>query len=71
MNLTKILRVPEVQGRTGMSKTTIDRLEKAGKFPLRIQITERAIGWAEEEIAQWLNSRQPVENKKTSKRGGE
>ena len=44
------LRKPEVQKRTGLSDTTIWRLEKAGKFPTRVQLTEHIVGWDEGEI---------------------
>lgn len=62
MDRSKIVRVQEVQHRTGMSKTTIDRLERAGRFPARVRITDRAIGWYEEEVLNWLSSRQLVNN---------
>ena len=35
----------------------IDRLEKAGKFPSRIQLGQRSVGWHEQEIIEWLESR--------------
>ena len=57
MNRCKIIRVAEVLERTGMSKTTIDRLERAGKFPKRVKISDRAVGWHDTEINKWLESR--------------
>ena len=47
---TIFLRKAEVSRRTGLSDTTIWRLEKAGKFPRRVQITQKIVGWAEDEI---------------------
>jgi prophage regulatory protein len=44
------LRKPDVQKRTGLSDTTIWRLEQVGKFPVRVQLTEKIVGWDEDEI---------------------
>lgn len=35
----------------------IARLEKAGKFPKRIRIGERRVGWRLSEIEAWLDER--------------
>ena len=51
------LRKPAVQNRTGLSNTTIWRLEQVGKFPARVRITENIVGWDEEEIEAWLRQR--------------
>jgi predicted DNA-binding transcriptional regulator AlpA len=53
-----ILRKRAVQQRTGLSDTTIWRLEKAGDFPSRIQITETGVvGWYKDEIDAWIHDR--------------
>jgi prophage regulatory protein len=31
------------------------RLEKSGKFPLRVKIGESRVGWVEEEIMDWIS----------------
>lgn len=52
----RILRRHEVRERTGLSNTTIWRLEKQGKFPKRRKLTPSnngAVGWLESEIARW------------------
>ena len=43
----------EVIQRTGLSKSTIDRLEHNGKFPCRVQISVQRIGWLVEEVEAW------------------
>lgn len=53
----KILNLKAVKEKVGLSPTTIWRLEKAGKFPSRINITESRVGWFEEEIDNWLETR--------------
>ncbi|MBU1212816.1 MAG: AlpA family phage regulatory protein [Alphaproteobacteria bacterium] len=35
----------------------IARLEKAGKFPQRVQIGPNRVGWVEAEVLDWLQER--------------
>ena len=35
----------------------IARLEKAGKFPKRVQIGPNRVGWVESEVLDWLQAR--------------
>lgn len=35
----------------------VARLEKAGQFPKRVQLGPNRVGWVEEEILDWLQSR--------------
>ena len=35
----------------------IARLEKAGSFPLRVQLGPNRVGWVETEVLDWLNER--------------
>ena len=53
-----IIRWPKVHSATGLSRSTIWRLEKAGAFPSRRQLSSNAVGWLEAEIEQWMKSRQ-------------
>ena len=41
----RLLRLPEVVEITGLSRSTIDRLTRAGLFPQSRQIAPRAVGW--------------------------
>ena len=52
----KLLRRPIVQDLTGLSKTSIWRLERIGKFPKSVQLTSRTVGYRESEILAWLIS---------------
>jgi prophage regulatory protein len=53
-----IIRNPEVQKRTGLSGSTLWRLEQAGQFPARVQLgSPQAVGWYEDEVDDWVNSR--------------
>ena len=53
----KLLRTPAVSERIGLSGPQIWRLEKAGNFPARVQISAGAIGWYEDEIDAWIEAR--------------
>ncbi|WP_299919609.1 AlpA family transcriptional regulator [uncultured Roseobacter sp.] len=35
----------------------IARLEKAGEFPKRVQLGSNRVGWVEDEILDWLQTR--------------
>ena len=52
-----ILRKPAVTERTGLSSAQIWRLEKAGKFPARVQISAGAVGWFSDEVDAWIEAR--------------
>jgi prophage regulatory protein len=53
-----IIRKPAVRQKTGLSDTTIWRLEKTDDFPARIQLTEAgAVGWYEHEVDAWVHER--------------
>jgi prophage regulatory protein len=42
---------------TGISRSTIDRLEEAGKFPKRVALTTRRVAWRATEIIEWAEER--------------
>ena len=54
--VTKILRLPEVKERTGLSRSTIYLRMSKGNFPTAISLGDRAIGWLETEINDWISS---------------
>lgn len=55
--MARLLRVDEVTDRTGLSRTTIWRKERAGEFPTRVKIGENSVAWREEEVEEWIDSR--------------
>lgn len=56
----KIIRADALQAKAGITAQTAYRLERANNFPKRRQLSGRAVGWVEEEIDQWLQSREYV-----------
>jgi len=51
----RILREKEVRVATGLSRTTRWRLERAGRFPRKRQLSAGAVGWLESEVLAWMN----------------
>ena len=51
---TRILRLPEVQARAGLSRTTIYRWRVAGRFPQAVPLGTRNVGWIESELEEWI-----------------
>jgi prophage regulatory protein len=52
-----ILRTADVIRRTGLSRTTLWRLERQGEFPARVRLGLNSVGWREHEIAHWIEAR--------------
>lgn len=55
-----LLRWPSVQAATGISRTHAWRMERAGQFPRRRQISANAVGWLAQEIHAWIEDRKVV-----------
>lgn len=55
--VSKLLRRPEVQARTGLARSTIYKLIAAGDFPEPIKLTTKAVAWPQADIDAWINSR--------------
>jgi len=53
----QIVRKPDVLGRVQLSDTTLWRLEKAGKFPRRIQLGGNSVGWLADEVDKWIEEK--------------
>ncbi len=53
----RIIRSKEVQNKTGLSRTTIWRLERKGEFPARIPLSAGSVGWRLGEVEEWIKSR--------------
>ena len=55
--MERLLTVSEIQELTGLSRTTIYRLRKVGRFPSALRVSDRAVRWPEAEVLAWLKSR--------------
>ena len=56
----RFVRMEEVVAWTGLSRTTIWRMEQEGQFPSRRALSAGAVGWLEDEVIQWMKDRQTV-----------
>ncbi len=52
-----LLRFPAVRDRTGLSRSTIWRLERQGAFPRHHRISPNAVAWVEDDIAKWIRAK--------------
>jgi prophage regulatory protein len=53
----RILRLPEVCALTGLGRSFIYQLQAEGRFPQRIRLGARAVGWVEDEVQKWLSDK--------------
>ena len=51
---TRIVRLPDVLTRTGLSRSTIYVRLAEGAFPKPVQLGARAVGWIEAEVDEWI-----------------
>ena len=50
----KILRLPNVLDRSGLSRSTIYLRVTEGRFPRPVSLGARAVGWIETEVEEWI-----------------
>ena len=50
----RVLRLPRVQARTGLARSTIYVRVADGSFPQPIRLGARAVGWIESEVDAWI-----------------
>lgn len=53
----KVIDFEQLRDMIGLSRSTVWRLERAGKFPQRIRLSANSVGWPENEVLDWLASR--------------
>lgn len=52
--MKRLLRLPEVLNRTGLSRST---LYADPNFPKSVKVGDRAVAWAEDEINAWIETK--------------
>lgn len=55
---SRLLRLPEVMGRVGLSRSTIYELMATGRFPRQIYLGARSVAWAQEDLDAWISQQQ-------------
>jgi prophage regulatory protein len=62
----KILRLPQVCEVTGLCRSMIYQLEADLRFPQRVKIGVRAVGWLDKEVNAWLIRRVAMSRTKST-----
>ena len=55
-----ILRRPQVEARTGLSRSTLYQYIQDGLFPRPVSLGARAVGWLESDVTAWITARTRV-----------
>jgi len=55
--MSRILRLPAVEAKTGLKRDSIYRLARTGHFPKPIKLSERASGWLEDDVETFIERR--------------
>ena len=63
-----ILRRPQVQQRTGLSRSTLYQYIKDGEFPKSIALGPRLVGWLESDVSEWIAERVKISRSSESRR---
>ena len=58
--MTQLIRPNDVCALTGLSRTSIWRRVRTGKFPAPIELGGGSIAWREEEVEDWIAARPRV-----------
>jgi len=53
----RLLRLPDVLGRVGISRSAIYELVQRGAFPQPVKLATRCTAWVESEIDGWVRAR--------------
>ena len=57
LRINRILRLPEVRSRTGLSRSSLYERMHEKTFPSSISLGGRNVGWLESEIDAWIDNR--------------
>jgi len=70
MSHTRILRLKEVRERTGLATSSIYALMADGKFPRPARLSERTVGWPENEVDDFVAARIAARDEYWQRLGG-
>ena len=66
----KILRLPNVLDRTGLSRSSVYLRVTEGRFPRPVSLGARAVGWIETEVEEWIARQIEVSREIRGQRAG-
>lgn len=63
-----MLRYADLWEKKGIpwTRSYINRLERAGEFPTRVKLGKNTVAWREDEIDEWLASRERAQAKEAA-----
>lgn len=50
----RLVRLPEVRDRTGLSTATIYRKVDSGDFPPKVRLSANVVAWYESDLDRWI-----------------
>lgn len=53
----RIIRLSEVLASTGLARSTVYKYVGEGSFPKPVSLGDRAVGWVESEVQEWVLAR--------------
>lgn len=53
----RIIRLSEVLANTGLARSTVYKYVADGSFPKPVSLGDRAVGWVESEVQEWILAR--------------
>jgi|GEM_PF-421744 prophage regulatory protein len=65
----RALRLRQVSQLTGLGRSMIYQMQAEGRFPQRIKLGDRAVGWLESEVRGWLATQ--IETSRRDQRGAD
>ena len=54
---SRLIRRREVENRTGLARSSIYDLIRAGRFPAPVRLTESTVAWVEQEVDDFIAER--------------
>lgn len=52
----EVLRWPDLHAMVKLSRNTVRKLEKEGRFPKRFPLTDYSVGWRRSDVLAWIAS---------------
>ena len=62
----RIIRLSEVLASTGLARSTVYKYVADGSFPKPVSLGDRAVGWVESEVQDWVLARIEERDQATS-----
>jgi prophage regulatory protein len=53
---SRLIRSREVQAITGLPKSSLHNMARAGRFPAPLKLGARAVAWREQDVQTWIEN---------------